>query len=257
MPDLVSFLTALPVFSPITLLATAGSSWQLPPLVNTMFASKKTMLLVEERKSLVATKNLLGNVDNITSILIISTILFWRCFRALYHCEWIHKTIWSDAIQILFIIIVINIKIIKNILIIPHIFHQHNLMCENFTQKRAWIVTEISSRKNSINLQNQKLCVKSHTHLCKVTHCLTICIFTHSVQICKLCTASSSSSAALLPSLLPSSSSKYSPRSSWSWSSSSSSTALLPGFQRLRLFHCLPRFFRSHSNSTIQVMYEN
>ena len=137
MPDLVSFLTALPVFSPITLLATAGSSWQLPPLVATMFARKKKMLLVEERKSLVATKNLLGNVDNITSILIISTILFWRCFRALYHCEWIHKTIWSDAIQVLFIIIVINIKIIKNILIIPHIFHQHNLMCENFTQKRA------------------------------------------------------------------------------------------------------------------------
>ena len=32
-------------------------------------------------------------------------------------------------------------------------------------------------------------------------------------------------------------------------SSSSSSTALLPGFQRLRLFHCLPRFFRSHSNA--------
>ena len=95
MPDLVSFLTALPVFSPITLLATAGSSWQLPPLVATMFAHKKKMLLVEERKSLVATKNLLGNVDNITSILIISTILFcWRCLRALYHCDWIQK--WSD-----------------------------------------------------------------------------------------------------------------------------------------------------------------
>ena len=41
-----------------------------------MFARKKKMLLVEERKGLVATKNLLGNVDNITSILIISTILF-------------------------------------------------------------------------------------------------------------------------------------------------------------------------------------
>ena len=34
-------------------------------------------------------------------------------------------------------------------------------------------------------------------------------------------------------------------------SSSSSQQALLPGFQRLRLFHCLPRFFRSPSNLTL------